>query len=602
MATASPTSTPTAFDPGHAQDIAKDGTWFRDAQQRYVLFRGVNFGARSKLPPFLPILPLSVHSLGANGAELVRNELAAVRPQLDLMRELGLNAVRLPVIWKALEPTPNPPRADQPPPDQFSPAGQQYLGLLKEVIDALYARGIFVFLDFHQDIAHDLYGGDGFPDWAIAVDKDHPKPDAPPGPAAAWGLRYYEPPWDKLPFPKLSFPYDLAVRQTLREFWNNSLTNTAAGLTNFPARTHLVRAIGLTAKYFKSQNGGAGHPAVLGYEPFNEPHPVGIERHDFEQRVLPTFYAEALKEIRKYDNKAFVFVEPRVDWTTFPPTGDEFQLFNFTLVPTTFLKTDALAGERVVFSFHHYDPWTTAKGASPVPVGDDMHNKAKEWPEVFRLMREAATSRGLIPFLTELGGNQDWQFDTDLRPDVYGRKQVRAYMDLQYQQVEDKLLNTTYWNFDLYNTEADKDNWNRENFSLLGPHRAPRHVDVVARPYPMRSSARPESLSFDLGTKRFRLVLAGRPVDAPTVVYVPKARHYTGGFAIAGTGSLAGFDRGAQLLQWQPDKSLDHNALFIRPGTGPFAVTAADLLSWAALVPKVHLLARVDPDGTLRPG
>ena len=44
-------------------------------------------------------------------------------------------------------------------------------------------------------------------------------------------------------------------------------------------------------------------------------------------------------------------------------------------------------------------------------------------------------------------------------------------MDLQYQQVEAHLLNSTYWNYDLYNTVDQKDNWNLENFSLLGPER-----------------------------------------------------------------------------------------------------------------------------------
>ena len=31
-------------------------------------------------------------------------------------------------------------------------------------------------IDFHQDIAHEVYGGDGFPDWALAIDEFHVKP------------------------------------------------------------------------------------------------------------------------------------------------------------------------------------------------------------------------------------------------------------------------------------------------------------------------------------------------------------------------------------------------------------------------------------------
>ena len=43
--------------------IWKSGSWFRDEEKRYVLFRGVNFGSRSKLPPYLPIAPLDIHDI-----------------------------------------------------------------------------------------------------------------------------------------------------------------------------------------------------------------------------------------------------------------------------------------------------------------------------------------------------------------------------------------------------------------------------------------------------------------------------------------------------------------------------------------------------------
>ena len=87
-------------------------------------------------------------------------------------------------------------------------------------------------------------------------------------------------------------------------------------------------------------------------------------------------------------------------------------------------------------------------------------------------MKKEAIVRNLIPFLTEFGGSNDWtNLETNLEPtEIYKRKQIRAYMDLQYKQIEDYLLNSTYWNFDSYNTKDDKDNWNFENFSLLGPN------------------------------------------------------------------------------------------------------------------------------------
>jgi aryl-phospho-beta-D-glucosidase BglC (GH1 family) len=45
--------------------------------------------------------------------------------------------------------------------------GRQYLGYVKEIIEELYKRDLYVLVDFHQNIAYEIYGGDGFPDWAF---------------------------------------------------------------------------------------------------------------------------------------------------------------------------------------------------------------------------------------------------------------------------------------------------------------------------------------------------------------------------------------------------------------------------------------------------
>lgn len=69
------------------------------------MFRGVNFGSRSKLPPYLPISPLNLKRISA---EELTNEIASVAKELDLLSESGFNVIRLVLSWKAIEPTPNP--------------------------------------------------------------------------------------------------------------------------------------------------------------------------------------------------------------------------------------------------------------------------------------------------------------------------------------------------------------------------------------------------------------------------------------------------------------------------------------------------------------
>src|SRR6185503_16152923 len=94
------------YTPGNARDLEKNGIWFRDREGRYATFRGVNFAGRSKAFPYLPF-PIE--------------DFASVQPELDRLRELGFNFVRLLVMWKALEPTP------QAQPEILSAEGQTYL-------------------------------------------------------------------------------------------------------------------------------------------------------------------------------------------------------------------------------------------------------------------------------------------------------------------------------------------------------------------------------------------------------------------------------------------------------------------------------------------
>ena len=129
------------------------------------MFRGVNFGSRAKLPPYLPIAPLDIKNL--NQLDL-KKEIELSSSELDLLKFLGFNIVRLLISWKAIEPRPNP-NLDE----EILPEGREYLTAVGQIIDELYSRGLYVILDFHQDIAHEIFGGDGFPDWALAIDDKH---------------------------------------------------------------------------------------------------------------------------------------------------------------------------------------------------------------------------------------------------------------------------------------------------------------------------------------------------------------------------------------------------------------------------------------------
>jgi Cellulase (glycosyl hydrolase family 5) len=541
--------------------IWKSGSWFRDEHGRYILFRGVNFAGRSKLPPYLPISPLEIKDL--SGFDL-KKEIQLAKPELDLLKKLGFNIVRLLISWKALEPRPNPNL------NELLPEGKQYLSHMKQIVDELYSRNIYVFLDFHQDIANEVYGGDGFPDWAVAVgnnNKEYERPIKHPLPDKKWQIKYV---------------INKSLKHTFKSFWENDLTNVENGLENYPVRTHLEKTIGLTVKFFNSLNNGLGHPAVLGIEPFNEPHPGMIPKKEFEVKFLMDFYRKINSEIAKVDNDLFVFIEPRVDWTMSSGEGGMpvnygasplalKQSFNMDFIKKalvdkkivskeliTYLPKDISSistfGSNGVLSFHYYDPMAAASSIVK-KIPESIYTYKMEFPVIFGQLVQAATERGLIPFLTEFGAFQE-------------AEQVREYLNLQFNQIEAFLLNATIWNYDLYNTEEGKDNWNFENYSLLGPNRKPRNIDVVARPYPMRSSAEPALIFFDIDSKYASIILKGKVIsNEPTVVYIPFDLHYSPEFTVWATSTNEmKWDKDNQLLYWYASKDYVYNQLIIGKG------------------------------------
>jgi hypothetical protein len=497
--------------------------------------------------------------------------------------------VRLLISWKAIEPRPNTNL------DELLPEGKQYLTCVKEIIDELHARNLYVFLDFHQDIAHEVYGGDGFPDWALAIDNEHKLPEPSNLQDKKWMIKYV---------------INKSLKKTLTSFWRNDLTNIEGEnkLEHFPVRTHLEKTIGQTARFFRSLNNGAGHPAVLGIEPFNEPHPAGLPKEQFEGEFLVDYYRNVDLEIRKFDPDVFIFMEPSVAWTT--PSSSDGQdgnksklglvssgpfsakdAFNLELVRNVMVDGKIDAKQLITFlpknlhsvstfsrngvlAFHYYDMMAIA--TSFVKMPENMYRYKREWPLIFDQLVNAASERGLIPFLTEFGGFQE-------------AEQIREYLDLVYEQIEAHLLNATYWNYDLYHTKEGKDNWNLENFSLLGPNRTPRNLDVVARPYPMRSSAEPVLLFFDIESKYATIILKGKVVEAPTVIYIPFNLHFTPEFTVwATTSKQIEWDKDNQLLYWYPAKELTLNQIIIGKSrnldTSILPKQAKDLASEVTLV------------------
>jgi hypothetical protein len=575
-------------------EFTKEDNWFKDKYGRYVIFRGINFAQRTKLPPYLPLLRLDVKTASC---EDLQEEISKRQKDLTLLKDLGFNIVRLLVIWKAIEPSANQKL-------ELLPDGEKYLRLVKKIIDHLYYKlGIYTIIDFHQDIAHENFGGDGFPDWTIKNDLHY----------FLYKMYYYflEPEQvKKVWFVKYST--NMLVRRTLKDFWENRVIN------KIPVRTHFEKTVLQAVTFFSHSNNDRRHPGILGYELFNEPYQVNsINKKEFETNHLIGLYSSIIEKVKIVDSQSFIFIEPRADWNLFPVVDIE-KLFNWVnemklklkmknisslieefefkskleIKIKTYLSENEgllnLLKERGVFSFHYYDPKILLLGSLLEKASVDMKSKDREWTELFNEMNRVAVSTGCIPFITEFGASHDWKIKLNQSSEeiykidqasevIYNNdnKFVRAYIDLQYRQIERLLLNSTYWVYDLYNTEEGNDNWNLENFSILGPNRKLRYEKIIARPYPVRSSAKPELLFFDLKSKLCTIMLNGKSVDEPTLIFVPSKIQYNSKFQVFATTAnkdgikdiqkVDGIDWNIedQILSWYPDKHMEQNQIVI---------------------------------------
>jgi endoglycosylceramidase len=264
-----------------------------DALGRDVALRGLNTGGRSKFAPFLPF---TVND---------PTDLPAVREAADVyfgrLPAWGLDAVRMPFSWEALEPTPG----------RYDGA---YLARYEAMLDAAWAHDLRVIVDFHQDVYASPFCGDGFPPWSI------PTPDPPPPTheCPEWFAGYFANP---------------DVREAFDRFWSDADGLQGQYLAMWLA---MVDAVG-------------DHPAVVGLEPINEPGWGTMDDIDaFKQDVLQPFFTDVAAQLRTAAPDLLVLYDaPGVDATGagshFLPDGEGL-VYAPHRYDTTLLFGDAWSG------------------------------------------------------------------------------------------------------------------------------------------------------------------------------------------------------------------------------------------------------------------
>lgn len=184
----------------HIQD-----SHFEDTQGRRVILNGLNMVCKDPESSYL--WPISE------------------KEYIDLAAQ-GINVLRFGIIWAGVEPTPGC-------------YDEQYLQNIRQHLQWAEKAGIYIFLDFHQD----LYGisfSDGAPKWAELTD------GLPHITGDLWSDAYLISP---------------AVNCAIEHFWKNTE----------------VDGIGLMDRYLEMLRHTAGFfrdvPNLLGYDVMNEPYP-----------------------------------------------------------------------------------------------------------------------------------------------------------------------------------------------------------------------------------------------------------------------------------------------------------------------------------------
>jgi endoglycosylceramidase len=432
--------------PGVTPQLRREGRWMVDEKNRVVLLHGVN--AVWKLAPYYP-----------------PNEPAGfTAADADWLRDHGFNTVRLGTIFAGVMPQQG----------QLDPA---YLAGVDRVVQLLASRGIWVMLDFHQDLYSERFEGEGFPDWAVYDD----------------GIPHLN---------DFGFPGNYLTPECSRSF-DNFWANTN-GLWD-----HYREAWKAVAGKWKDQ------PYLMGYDLINEPwpgtdlatcaNPLGCPLHD-DQKLQP-FQSHVLAGIREVDADNLVWFEPNI-------------IFDFG-AQSNLAQLTPLTDPQLGFSWHTYclpAALLHAQGFNDLPTCPELHAL------VFDNAEAAITRIGATTLLTEFGAADDF-------PDI---GLVTALADAQF-------TGWQYWHYkgwmdptsedptggaqSLFTDDADLDSVKLDKLRLL------------ERTYPQYTAGVPLALSFNPDTAEFNYRYTPRAASGPTEIYVPVALHYPEGYAVTVSGA-----------------------------------------------------------------
>jgi hypothetical protein len=396
--------------------LSSDGTHLRDADGRIVLMRGVNARVEGVFDVTFDDGRMALEPIPPLTAE-----------DCTRMRSIGFNHLRLPINWSGIEPV----RGEY---------NESYLQAVDAAVNCAGDAGLYVIVDLHQDAYSKEIGEDGAPLWAIV-----PPPEM-----------LLEGPLEDLEARRTS----AQVEKAFASFFDE---NDAHGLqADF---NNMLRVVG--ARY-------AEHPAVVGFEIFNEP-VIGAE-------LLNKFHFAAAAALREAAPNKLVFFEP--------PAYRNFLDFQ----P---LSAEPFPVSGAVYSPHMYtyvfgDAESSLQALTKADLKAGVDNARAE-----------ATAWGTPLYIGEYG---------------IGPNMTNSNLWMQYQQelTDEYLASSAFWLW----KEDSQGSWGV--FDKVGDDwvERPQMLNWISRIYPQHIAGKDVALAYDGITRTMTLTSSG---SGTHVVYVPEA-------------------------------------------------------------------------------
>lgn len=274
-------------------------------------------------------------------------------------------------------------------------------------------------------------------------------------------------------------------------------------------------------------------PGIAAYDLFNEPMPGDYLPGVFEGAALQPFYAKLIDKVRAIDPARTIWVEP----TAMTGIG----------VPT-FLK--AFAQGNLVYAPHWYD------------VAFQMKAGYTKWPSEAGFALHDTQARTMkTPWV--LG---EWGTFLSL-PD--STKYFADHLALQDRWL---LAGSLLWDFNPLADEAET--LEKDTFTPIdGAGQEHPVVDLLVRVNPRFVAGTPKTIAWDATARTFTIGFAqsvdDKVTDYPTVLYIPEARHYVSGFAVASTDRPGkwsyAYDQAKGVLKVWSDPSTLYHEITVKP-------------------------------------